>query len=104
MKFVSYDIQYGFGLDGRYAIARATELIRERYGCGFPRRRRRRRRPAGQSAPATRLHIASEDGRDTRRIDCCFVSGEFASRVRRAWIDTEVAASGHKPVWIEIDL
>lgn len=43
-------------------------------------------------------------GREARRIDYCFVSGEIAPRVRRAWIDTDENASDHKPVWVEIEL
>lgn len=37
------------------------------------------------------------------RLDYCFVSAGLASRVRRAWIDSDAAGSDHMPVWVEME-
>lgn len=36
------------------------------------------------------------------RLDYCFVSAGLASRVRKAWIDSEATGSDHLPVWVEM--
>jgi len=40
---------------------------------------------------------------DEGRIDHCFVTGDLAPRVRRAWIDDTTPASDHFPLFVEID-
>ncbi|HSS71034.1 MAG TPA: endonuclease/exonuclease/phosphatase family protein [Casimicrobiaceae bacterium] len=39
-----------------------------------------------------------------RRIDFCFVSASFASRVKSCRIDGETVGSDHQPLWVEMDL
>lgn len=39
-----------------------------------------------------------------QRIDYCFVSSTYASRIQKAWIDEQADGSDHQPIWTEIDL
>jgi endonuclease/exonuclease/phosphatase family metal-dependent hydrolase len=36
------------------------------------------------------------------RIDHCLVTADLASRVERAWIDTDAVGSDHWPLWVEL--
>ena len=39
-----------------------------------------------------------------QRIDYCFVSSTYASRIQKAWIDEQADGSDHQPIWTEIEL
>lgn len=39
-----------------------------------------------------------------KRIDFCFVSAAFASRVQAARIDADASGSDHQPLWVDMDL
>lgn len=39
-----------------------------------------------------------------QRIDYCFVSSAYASRIQKAWIDEQADGSDHQPIWTEIEL
>ena len=36
------------------------------------------------------------------RLDYCFLSPEFSSKVKQAWVDREAIGSDHKPYWVEL--
>ncbi len=38
------------------------------------------------------------------RIDYCFVYTQLASKVLRAWVDTDAKGSDHRPYWVELEL
>lgn len=36
------------------------------------------------------------------RLDYCFLSPDYRSKVKRAWVDCEAIGSDHRPYWIEL--
>ena len=38
------------------------------------------------------------------RLDYCFVSPDLGHTVKRAWVDSYVEGSDHRPYWVELDL
>ena len=55
----------------------------------------------GRRSPESYSWI-SEDGTRRMHLDYCFVSGDLASRLTSAFVDTEATGSDHFPVWMEI--
>lgn len=47
--------------------------------------------------------IDSQHPERRSRLDYCFVSAALASRVRKAWIDSDATGSDHLPVWVEME-
>jgi endonuclease/exonuclease/phosphatase family metal-dependent hydrolase len=37
-----------------------------------------------------------------RQLDHCFVTGDLAARIDRAWTDPAQIASDHLPLWVEM--
>ena len=36
------------------------------------------------------------------RLDYCFLSSDYSSKVKRAWVDQKASGSDHKPYWVEL--
>ena len=56
-------------------------------------------------AESTNDDGATHHGREgSKRLDYAFVTGEFAERLRRIWVEQSAAGSDHKPLWAELSL
>ena len=88
MKLVSYNIQYGFGGDGRYDLTRAARVVEGADIIALQEVERHWRRTNLDDQPAILAGL----------------TGDMAERVRSIGADMGEVASDHFPLRVEIDL